>query len=79
MSKIKMRYVAQIEIDDWTEENSKTLPVAEVQKNLTEMDEYIKSTLEDHLDIENGSIAVTQMYKDVWRVDDDMEEVSGAR
>ena len=79
MSKIKMRYVAQIEIDDWTEENAKTVPIAEVQKNLTGMDEYIKSILDDNLYIKNGSITVTQMYKDVWRVDDDMEEVSGTR
>lgn len=79
MSKVKMRYVAQIEIEDWTKENAKTLPIAEIKKNLKGMDEYIKSTLDDNLNIENGSIIVTQMYKDVWRVDDDMEEVSGSR
>lgn len=79
MSKIKMRYVAQIEMDDWVEENEKTLPVDEVKKNVMELDTEIKRELENYFISENGKVTVTQMYKDVWRVDDDMEEVSGAR
>ena len=79
MSKIKMRYVAQIEIDDWVEENEKTLPIDEVKKNVMELDTEIKRELENYFISENGKVTVTQMYKDVWRVDDDMEEVSGAK
>lgn len=79
MSKIKVRYVAQIEIDDWVEENEKTLPVDEVKKKVMELDTEIKRELEDYYITENGKVAVTQMYSDVWRVDDDMEEVSGTK
>lgn len=79
MSKIKMRYVAQIEMDDWVEENEKTLSVDEIKKNVMELDTEIKRELENFFISENGKVTVTQMYKDVWRVDDDMEEVSGIR
>ena len=79
MSKIKVRYVVQIEIDDWVEENEKTLPVDEVKKKVMELDTVIKREFENYYITENGKVTVSQMYSDVWRVDDDMEEVSGTK
>ena len=69
MAKIKGRYVAQIEINFERNEDEKgLLPFDEIHENLTvHFTPMLKANIEEGFD---GTVEVTQMYADVWRVEE---------
>lgn len=72
MTKIKGRYVAQVEINFEINEDEKgLLPFDEMHENLT-----VRYTpmLKAHLnEVSDVPVEVTQMYADVWRVEDESD------
>lgn len=73
MAKIKGRYVAQVEIDfDIDEDEEGLLPFDEIHENLTvRFAPMLKAHIEEGF---YGNVAVTQMYADVWRVEDERHD-----
>lgn len=69
MAKIKGRYVAQIEINfERNEDEEGLLPFEEIHENLTvRFTPMLKADIEEGFD---GTVEVTQMYADVWRVEE---------
>lgn len=69
MTKIKGRYVAQIEINfERNEDEEGLLPFEEIHENLTvRFTPMLKANIEEGFD---GTVEVTQMYADVWRVEE---------
>ena len=69
MAKIKGRYVAQIEINfERNEDEEGLLPFEEIHENLTvRFTPMLKANIEEGFD---GTVEVTQMYADVWRVEE---------
>ena len=83
MSEVKVRYVAQIELDDHFDESQLCgVTVEDVERNMVDVQDGLTKALKIHL-MEfvtlNGNVTVTPMYVNVRRVDDDMEGVSGTR
>lgn len=69
MAKIKGRYVAQIEINfERNEDEEGLLPFEEIHENLTvRFTPMLKADIEEGFD---GTVEVTQMYADVWMVEE---------
>ncbi len=70
MAKIKGRYVAQVEINFDIDENGEgILPFEEIHENLTmRFTPMLKAYLNK---VAGENVEVTQMYADVWRVEDE--------
>ena len=70
MELIKVRYVALVGIDTWTDANDPhNLPYDEIKKNVEEgitkeLEEYLKDIA---IDEEKGEVTVIQLLADVWK------------
>lgn len=73
MAKVKGRYVAQVEINfEIDEDEEGLLPFDEMHEKLTvRFTPMLKAYIEEGFD---GSVEVTQMYADVWRVEDERHD-----
>lgn len=73
MKKIKMRYVAQVEIDDSVDVTATGLrPIEDIRESVRggEINKLIADTLKDSLS-DNAVINVTTQYADVIEVEDE--------
>lgn len=72
MCKIKIKYVAQVEIFGEVDENLDGLsPLNEIKYNVkNELTKNIKHYLQSETD-EECKVIVTQMFADAWRVEDE--------
>lgn len=77
MSEVKVRYVAQIELDDHFDESQLCgVTIEDVERNIVNVQDGLTKALKMHL-MEfvtlNGKVTVTPRYASVWRGNDDSE------
>lgn len=70
MSRIKGRYVAQIEIDFDIKRVPGMLSLNEMTERL-KSGEFANAIMEEIVDISEGAVTITQLYSDLYEVDDD--------
>ena len=70
MSRIKGRYVAQIEIDFDIKRVPGMLSLNEMTERL-KSGEFANAIREEIVDISEGAVTITQLYSDLYEVDDD--------
>ena len=69
MRKIKVRYVAQVIIDDWINaDDNNVLPLEDIKENLPYVTDEIKRTLYEYL-TDNANVQVTEQFCDAWEVE----------
>ena len=76
MRKIKMRYVAQVEMDDSVDVTATGLrPIEDIRESVKggEINKLIADTLKDFLS-DNAVVNVTTQYADVFEVEEDEDE-----